>query len=93
MNKVRKNNRNSNIAHLSSLFPKGSGFNLKNTQNHIKIINCQTGRNDSQVSSIDTALACGTRGCELESRQYQSSCENGVCFKFPWMRNLLIIVS
>ena len=30
----------------------------------------------SQVSSIDTALALGARGCEFESRQYHCFCEN-----------------
>ena len=47
----------------------------------------------SQVSSIDTALALGARGCEFESRQCQCSRENWVCLKSPWTRNSLLIVS
>ena len=45
----------------------------------------------SQVSSIDTALALGARGCEFESRQCQCFHENWVCLKFPWTRNSLLL--
>ena len=38
----------------------------------------------SQGSSFDMALVFGARGCKSESRQFQCSCENLVCLKFPW---------
>ena len=37
----------------------------------------------NQVSSIDTVLALGVRGCKFKSRQYQCSHENWVGLKFP----------
>ena len=46
----------------------------------------------SQVGSVSKAYACDARGYEFESRQYQCSCENWRCLKFPWTRNSLLIV-
>ena len=44
----------------------------------------------SQVSSIDTVLTLGARGCEFESSQYQCSRENLSVLEIPFTANCLV---